>query len=127
MEPTLQDLLDILTLQREYGASLDEKRLDDHLELYAPDAVLRVFGREYAGVRAIRAFMRTARDGKHLTLPPALSFEGDRAGAVADFIFYDAPDLSVYSTGIYRDELVRSGGRWRFARREIELQIQRPG
>jgi len=41
VEPTVQDLLDVLALQREYGASLDEKRLDDHLTLYEPDAVLR--------------------------------------------------------------------------------------
>ncbi len=126
MEPTLQDLLDILALHREYGASLDEKRLEDHLGLWLPDAVLHVFGREYAGVEAIARFMRTARDGKHLTLAPQVRFEADRASALADFIFYDAPDLSVYSAGLYRDELVRSADGWRFARREIDLQIRRP-
>jgi hypothetical protein len=68
--------------------------------------------------------MRQVR-GKHLTAAPHLEPDGDRARSVADFVFFRASDLALFSAGVYRDELVRVDGCWKLARREIEIQHRR--
>ena len=52
-----EDLRQILALHREYGATLDEKRFDAHMELWTEDAVFSVFGKDRVGHAAIRHFI----------------------------------------------------------------------
>ena len=120
------DLREILGVLAEYGASLDEERWPDHREIWADDAELSVFGRTHSGRDAIEAFMRGAVLGKHLTGVPRIEIDGDRARSSADFIFFRAPDLAPFTAGVYRDEWVRRDGRWRLARRAIEIQLRAP-
>src|SRR5262245_61932329 len=117
-----EDLRQILGLLAEYGATLDEERWSDHRALWSEDAELRVFGRTHRGRDAIEAFMRSAPLGKHLTGVPRIELDGERARSSADFVFLRSPDLAPYSAGVYRDDWQRRDGRWRLARREIEIQ-----
>ena len=119
-----EDLHQILGLLAEYAASVDEGRWSDLRALWAEDPELCVFGASHRGSDAIEAFLRAARRGKHITAVPRIEFEGDRARSVADFVFFAAPDLTPFAAGAYRDEWRRRDGRWRLARREIDVQLR---
>jgi hypothetical protein len=119
-----EDLRQILSLHREYGATLDEKRFDAHMELWTDDAVLNVFGKDRVGRAAIRHFMENGYRGKHVTAVPTVEIDGTRASALSDFVFFREGNFTLYSTGIYDDELLHQAGRWRFTRRRIEIQYQ---
>ena len=38
-----------------------------------------------------------------------------------DHAFYRYPDLVLFGVGVYKDDLVKLDGEWKFARREIEI------
>ena len=118
------DLREILGLLAEYGASVDEQRWRDHRELWTETAELVVFGQSHRGPDAIEAFMRASPRGKHLTGVPRVELAGERARSTADFVFFRSPDLATNTAGVYRDQWLRRDGRWRLARREIEIQLR---
>jgi 3-phenylpropionate/cinnamic acid dioxygenase small subunit len=123
--PTAEDLRQIHNLLVDYGATIDEGRWEEHLELWTEDAELVVFGRIHRGRDALDRFMRSAVRGKHVTAVPRLDFEGDRAHGSTDYVFYRASDLALFTSGVYRDLLVRTNGGWRLARRQVEIQLRR--
>ena len=118
------DLREILALLANYGATLDEGRWEDHLELWNDTCVLRVFGRDFEGKSRIDRFMRGAHRGKHLTGVPRVAVTDKGATSVSDFVFFRAGEMTLNSAGSYRDELVRTSEGWRFAHREIEIQLR---
>ena len=118
-----EDLRQIQNLLADYGATVDEARWEDHLALWTEDCEMLVFGRSYRGKDAIGAFIGKTTRGKHVTAAPHLEFIGDKALGVADYIFFRASDLKLYSAGVYRDEFTRQGGTWRLHRREIDIQL----
>ena len=122
--PSADDLRQIQNLLADYGATVDEARWDDHFALWTEDCEVFVFGRSFQGREAIDRFMRKTVRGKHITAVPNLEFDGDRARSIADFVFYRASDLKLYSAGVYRDDLVRTSEGWKLARREIQIQLR---
>ena len=122
-----EDLRKILNLLADYGSTLDEERWDEHLALWAEDGEMFVFGRSHRGREAIDRFMRKTVRGKHVTAAPHLEANADGARSIADFIFFRSSDLKLYSAGVYRDDLVRRGGEWKLARREIVIQLRDEG
>ena len=122
-DPSADDLRQIHNLLADYSATLDEGRWSDHLELWVEDCEIFVFGRSFRGREKIDRFMRKTVRGKHLTALPHLEFDGDHARSVADYVFFRSPDRVLYSAGVYRDDLVRTGEGWKLARREIEIQL----
>jgi hypothetical protein len=124
VKPLSDDLRQILGGLAEYGASLDEERWVDHRALWSEDAELCVFGKTHRGRDAIEAFMRSAPLGKHLTGVPRVELDGERARSTCDFVFFRAPGLVPATAGVYRDQWLRRDGRWRLARREIEIQLR---
>ncbi len=125
--PSTDDLRQIQNLLADYGATLDEARWDDHFALWTEDCSLFVFGRSFQGREAIDRFMRKTVRGKHITALPHLEFDAERARSIADFVFFRASDLKLYSAGVYRDDLVRTAEGWKLARREIEIQLSQEG
>ncbi|MBW2424034.1 MAG: nuclear transport factor 2 family protein [Deltaproteobacteria bacterium] len=123
--PTAEDLRQIHNLLADYGATVDEGRWAEHLELWTEDCELVVFGRAHHGREALDRFMRKAVRGKHVTATPHLEFEGDRAHSVADYVFYRSSDLELFTAGVYRDVFSRTPEGWRLARREIEIQLRK--
>jgi len=115
----------ILELLRDYAEHADANRFREWTELFEPDGILEAFGREIVGREKLERFISKAARGKHGFEAPTIEIEGERARAQSAFRFV-SEDPASHSRGIYRDELVRRDGRWRFAARRIEFSARGP-
>jgi hypothetical protein len=110
-----------------YAQLLDSRRLEEWGGLFTSDARFEVWGKTYRGRREIVAAiggMQTGAPGKHVCLAPVIELEGpDHARAWTDLSAFSAGSdgIQVAAIGRYHDELVREGGRWRFARRAVVM------
>jgi 3-phenylpropionate/cinnamic acid dioxygenase small subunit len=119
----------ILRTLTEYCFTCDDGRFDALAECFTEDATLVAPGERVEGRAAIVAWYVGAQGtpkqrGKHLTTNVQCDLDGDRATVVADFAwlrFTSQGKLVPGTTGRYVDEMERSGDRWRFHRREIQL------
>jgi uncharacterized protein (TIGR02246 family) len=118
----------ILRTLTEYCFACDDGRFDALAECFTDDATLVVPGEAVQGRAAIEAWFVGAQGtpkqrGKHITANVQCDLDGDRAGVVADFAWlrFSHGKLVPGTTGRYVDEMERSGDRWRFRRREIQL------
>lgn len=118
---------------------LDHDGLDRLDELFASDAVVSLFGTEVAGIDAIRALFRSRTEGvviRHALSPSQVDLiSADSARAVTYVTVYRAPQTGVAGpaplTGPvnlveYEDQLVRTRGAWRIAKREIRMIFKAP-
>lgn len=124
----LHALEEIRRLLAIYGQLLDSKRIDEWSELFTDDAVFAVWGQTWRGRAAIAegiGGMQPDTPGKHVVLAPVIDLLGpDHARAWTDLsAFASAKDgsITIATIGRYHDELVRQGGRWRFARRVVVM------
>jgi len=120
-----------------YAHRVDGGRLDDLVELFAPEGVLEVEGEPpHRGRDAIRAFVAgTGRDLVAGTGAPRIRHhvsnvvielhEPDRARARCYFLA--VTDGGVDHWGRYRDELRRDGEAWRFVHRRVRTDGAVPG
>jgi hypothetical protein len=116
----------ILQLMRDYAEHSDNDRYREWAELFVePDGLLEAFGREIVGREKLERFIAKAARGKHGFDSPEIQIDGDRARAQSRFRFV-SNDPATHSRGIYRDELVRRDGSWRFAARRIEFHARGP-
>lgn len=121
-----EDLRQILALLADYGRTIDEERWEEHVTLYTEDCHLIVFGSDHAGRDAISRFLKAAPRGKHLSGIPNIRFDGDRAHAHSDYLFF-RDNLQLFNAGTYEDEFVREAGGWRIATRKIESKLRASG
>jgi 3-phenylpropionate/cinnamic acid dioxygenase small subunit len=120
-----------------YAHCVDGGRFDELVELFTPDGALEVEGESpHRGRDAIRAFVAgTGRDLAAATDAPRIrhhigSVVIELAGkeqARARSYFLAVTDHGVDHWGRYRDDLVRSGDQWRFARRQVRTDASAPG
>lgn len=115
----------ILQLLRDYAEHADANRYREWAELFEPDGILEAFGRQTVGREKLERFISKAARGMHGFEAPAIEVEGERARAESRFRFV-SEDPATHSRGIYRDELVRRDGKWRFAARRIEFSARGP-
>jgi len=120
-----------------YAHCVDGGRFDELVDLFADDGVLEVEGeRAHRGRDAIRDFVTgTGRDLaagtgapriRHHTSNVVIEVNGpDRARSRCYFLA--VTDRGVDHWGRYRDELVRTGDRWRFAHRQARTDGAAPG
>jgi 3-phenylpropionate/cinnamic acid dioxygenase small subunit len=115
----------------EYCQLLDDGRFDDWAEVFAADATFMPLGNVVTGREAIRAwayetFPDLDRIGRHLTINPIVDVDGETAVAKSDVLMLrPSPEgPRPVLVGEYHDRLVREGGRWRFARREVVVRLQ---
>ncbi len=108
--------------------------------LFAENAVLRPFfdGRyECRGRPAVEAwyayyeehFKSGVRHLKHMIMSPMIEVDGTRASSVSYLLasaVSKATDEGFFVTGTYTDELVRSGGKWLFQVRQIDVEFMTP-
>ncbi|BBZ72964.1 nuclear transport factor 2 family protein [Mycobacterium paraseoulense] len=118
------DHTEIRELLAGYALALDAGDVDDCLELFLPDAEFRVYGRCFAGHDGIGKMFRDAPRGLHLTGVSRIDVRGDTATARSQVLFVRAGDLQL-RPALYDDELVRTGGRWRFRRRRCHFVTSR--
>lgn len=137
----LEDERDVLRALYAYGYAIDYGLEDEFAGCWAEHAVL-VWGktehrelaqfpvRRLEGRPAILEAFRAHTHApdlfhKHVLLQPAIRIDGDRAHVESGFERVDeSPHGPVLrSFGRYRDELIRcEDGRWRFVRREAEVE-----
>jgi ketosteroid isomerase-like protein len=123
----------ILRTLTEYCFACDDARFDALAECFTEDATLIVPNEVVEGRAAIAAWFVTAQGrpeqrGKHLTTNVQCDLDGDRAVVLADFAWLRFSHGRVVpgTIGRYVDEMERTGDRWRFRRREIQL-LRAPG
>lgn len=120
------DLMTIMRLLADYCQTLDQRRIDDHMDLYVDDCCLEVFGRRFEGVERVRRFMDNSHAGQHLTGVPSITPSGEDAAEIAsDFVFF-REDLKLFTAGTYHDEVRRTDDGWRFVTRRIETRVGPP-
>lgn len=115
----------------QYAIFLDDGRVEDFLDLFTEDAVFTADEFAYVGREQIRTELaaKKRRAGKHMPFPALIEFESaTEARAWSDFIrvkietLGDPTSWTLTSIGRYYDQLVRGeDGRWRFARRDVQL------
>ncbi|CAO5188446.1 Ketosteroid isomerase homolog [Frankia sp. AiPs1] len=131
MSDSVADELAIRKIVAQYCHLCDDGRLTELVELFTPDGVF-TFGTEHRGSVAMAAFFDDTQGdprkrGRHLTVNTDVDVDGDTARAVSDFLFMKVRESGPVITilGRYNDTLRRDGGRWQFARRDVEV-AQRP-
>ena len=118
---------DVLARYNLFG---DSGRLDELLELFTPDATLVTDQATYVGHPEIRGLFEgvvgpAPERIRHFTATHVIDIDGDRATARCYFQVLTSNGLDHW--GRYRDELVRTDGRWRFCRREVRVDGMTPG
>jgi hypothetical protein len=113
------DLIAIHAVLAGIAQQNDAAAWDAYGALFTGDSVLHCFGRDYEGRDAIVKFTSRRHIGKHMLSLPIIEIDGDQATATTDYAFYRYPDLVLFGVGVYNDELVKQGGEWLLARREI--------
>jgi 3-phenylpropionate/cinnamic acid dioxygenase small subunit len=120
-----------------YAHYVDGGRFDELVDLFVPDGVLEVEGESsHRGRDAIRAFVAgvghdiAASTGvpriRHHVGNVLVELEGaERARARSYFLA--VTNSGVDHWGRYRDQLVPSGGQWRFALRQVRTDGAAPG
>ena len=111
----------------EYCHRTDLGDLDGWAELFVENGRFRMFGQEYVGRTALRAFIADDQPpelrGLHLTTDSAIKVDGDRATVRSNFIFIAAGDSAgvLVASGRYLDVMVRAGDAWLIEDREAVL------
>ena len=72
-----EDLRKILALVAGAAQTNDLAEWDEYGALFAEDAVMHVFGRDYVGRETIVAFTARRHLGKHMLSPPIIEIDGD--------------------------------------------------
>ncbi len=111
-----------------YCHLLDDGRWDEFAQLWAEDAEFVLGGETTRGRDAIRGSIEATqppeRRGRHLAVNVEIDVDGDRATGLVDFMFWGRDGegkAKLLFLGRYDDQLVRTDGVWRFARREISF------
>ena len=113
-----------------YNLYGDSGRFDELLELFTPDATLVTDQATYEGHAQIRGLFEgvvgpAPERIRHFTATHVIDVDGDHAKSRCYFQVLTSAGLDHW--GRYRDELVRTDGRWRFSRREVRVDGMTPG
>jgi SnoaL-like domain len=127
----LEDREAIRLVLRDYGRLLDERRFDEFGRLFADDGEY-VAGRTTRGPKAIAESLRQTFAGNslglaepnfHVLFNERITLAGAKAVASSQS-FYVAPGADgtprIVMMASYEDELVKTAGGWRFAKRVVK-------
>lgn len=113
--PSAEDHLAIVDLWARYCMYLDRGDLEGYLQLFTPDAVYQVYGRDVVGHEKMRKLLSGAPHGLHLGGNPVIEMvEPDRANTFHNLYF--VPAAGDPRRAVYQGQLVRTIEGWRIAR-----------
>jgi 3-phenylpropionate/cinnamic acid dioxygenase small subunit len=123
-------------LYSRYAHTLDEGRNEEWVDCFTPDGVFdspwvgRHAGREnlLAMVSASAGTELGRVKQRHLMANISLDLEEDQGTGTCNFTYYWTREgkTELIAIGVYQDSLRKIDGRWRFARRLIRLDSERP-
>ncbi|MDG2029149.1 MAG: nuclear transport factor 2 family protein [Acidimicrobiales bacterium] len=114
-DPTPADHAEIRNLLARYCVALDVDDVDAWVELFTPDAVYEVYGREFVGHEGLRGMATAAPGGLHLGGPVAIDLDGDKARTTRNLLFVERSS-GEHRHAVYDEDLVRTDEGWRIAR-----------
>jgi ketosteroid isomerase-like protein len=132
MVGTVIDKVEIVEILARFDLAVDSGDIEAYAALWTENAVLETNGTTARGQEALRAFLvehrkTLGRGRRHLSLNPVvLSAEGDSATATSYMVVIEAEKApAVVASGVYSDTLQRVDGRWKFARRKLDVDPSR--
>lgn len=131
------DRADIENVFNRYSLAYDKPDLDEMEACFTPDAVMsmRIAGGDligpFEGRDAIMTLMRDSLASqsdqrRHLTTNLVLRSQTESSASTESYLtLISVADgaLTVLSTAVYVDELVKRDGQWLFTKRHIELDL----
>jgi uncharacterized protein (TIGR02246 family) len=128
----LVDRIKIRELTARYNHCFDDGDAEGFAATFTEDGVMEVTGGFTVSGRAAleQMCLNTPYGIVHVTVDPVVEVDGDRAVQETTVLVLQRPKpdaapeertSSLFRTGRYRDELVRTDGGWRFARRNATL------
>ncbi len=128
MALSTDDVIEIQQLVARYNHAVDSGDADAFCAAFTTDGVLDAAGMVIEGHDALGAFAKGVPGSfdspRHIASNVVVEGDGDRASLRAYVQMYarqgDPPHQVVVASGRYHDELVKSGGAWRFRRRFFE-------
>jgi uncharacterized protein (TIGR02246 family) len=115
--PTLaEDRDEILQLVYRYNHAVDSGDAQGWADTFTEDAVFEVGPTVVTGRQGLVDFASAMSSGmRHVTANPVIEITGDAASLRAYIFVFRGKEVGV--TGTYEDQLVRTPGGWRFAKR----------
>ena len=98
-----------------YCLALDLADADMWVELFSPDAVYEVYGRQFVGHDGLRSIVTGAPGGVHLGGPVAITVNGETAETLRNLMFV-ALATGEIRYAVYEDRLSRTSGGWKIER-----------
>jgi len=128
MVGTAIDKVELVELCARFDLAIDSNDIEAYVSLWTENPVMEMDGTTARGQEALRAFfvehVKTLGHGRrHLSLNHVvLSIEGDSATATSYMVVIEAEKApAVVASGVYSDTLQRVDGRWKFARRKLDV------
>lgn len=127
---TYMDKMAIKDVLSQYAISLDTGDPDGFSAIFTEDAIwewaaidLKLEGRKTLG-RLAEVIAEHVPGALHLVSHPVIDPRGDEAKSICLFTVFLSRPEKVYTLmiGNYRDELVKTDGRWRIARRQVYVE-----
>jgi hypothetical protein len=118
------EYIEVMRLLAALAVASDTHDIDACLSSYAPDGVLRVYGREWSNGDALRQAMEAAPQGLHLVGAPDVSSHENGLRARQNFLFVDR-ETREQRIGLYTDDIRRFDAQLKIVTRRVEFH--RPG
>lgn len=119
------DRAEIAELSVRFDNSLDAEDANKFAATFSPDGELVGFWGTSKGADELRkahAFMLAtfAKDKRHVVTNHEIAINGDRATMYCYLTVFDRKTLAMTGTATFTDDLLRTTGGWRFARRTLK-------
>jgi uncharacterized protein (TIGR02246 family) len=124
MDLATEDILEIHQLYAAYNFAVDDSDGGGFAATFTPDGTLVVpAGEPVSGSAALAEFASRPRSMRHVANNIALEADGAgaRGRAYLQLFTIGEEGSRLQTTGRYSDQLERVDGRWRFARREFNV------
>jgi hypothetical protein len=119
----LADIEGIRAILDEYCLRLEVNTFEEWLDVFTPDAVYTVYGRDLEGRQAISDMLSKAPGGLHMPGALRITLNGDSAETIQSYSFIgDDPKTS--NTGWYYRTVVNTPDGWRIA--ACKVKFNRP-
>jgi hypothetical protein len=113
-----------------YGRAGDDGDLDTWLRCFTPGGVFRRVdtGAHWSGEAELRRlFEDYPVSGRHVTTDLMIDVDGSSARQTCYLQFFDrAASFRLHMFGVYRDELIKTDGEWRFVERNLTAEVLPP-